>query len=169
MSYFDDEISQIARNGFDALIDNLGRPFRLVYPAKLVPCVNCTVNPVTGKSSNIWKTGGPFPFATGSICPDCGGSAFKAIEYSDTAILLVEDNPKSLNALAKSLNINLPEGAIQIIGYLKDLPKVQRADYIVDANYEGFTSSRYKKIGNEFFSNNIVQTRYFDCLFQRAG
>ncbi|MCK5616010.1 hypothetical protein KAR91_79845, partial [Candidatus Pacearchaeota archaeon] len=56
----------------DSLIDN-GKNCLLVYPQKHNECPNCSLDIDTGRSTSIYKPGGPIPFANYTICPYCSG------------------------------------------------------------------------------------------------
>ena len=56
-----DDIKSVVTDALDDLITELGKDCRLVYPPRFVPCGNCIYDPIAGKSSNHWKSGGPIP------------------------------------------------------------------------------------------------------------
>ena len=44
------------------------RTCTLVYPPKKEKCPNCYQNNIGGRSVNLYRSGGPMPFARGSKC-----------------------------------------------------------------------------------------------------
>ena len=64
----------------DALLEfgNFRKVHKVVYPPRLVSCINCVTSTIGGISTNTYKSGGPAPF-NGS-CPLCGGNAYREEE-----------------------------------------------------------------------------------------
>lgn len=122
----------------DSFIDdiNIGHECKLIYPPKSSECNNCIFDIDTGRSSNIYKDGGPVPFANHTLCPVCGGEGRSVLSVEATIRLRVYYQPKDF------LNIGIPsiktkDGVIQAIGYLTDLPKLEMAtEVIVDSDLE---------------------------------
>ena len=134
--------------GIDSLIENLGgrSPSTLIYPAIKTPCENCTQNYFGGSSTNVYKTGGPFPFSDG-FCPLCGGKGFKESENSESVKLIVYWEPKNWVKLP-GISFDVPDTTIQTKGYMKDLPKIERAiELRVSRTIEGFGTWRFKRKG----------------------
>ena len=50
-------------------------PCTLVYEStKLQQCPNCIYDPISKKSANLYKSGGPLVFSNGQTCPYCLGN-----------------------------------------------------------------------------------------------
>lgn len=164
------EIRNLAKAAFSDLIDQLSKPVKLVYPPKMERCDNCVYNPVGKKSSNVYVTGGPIPFPLGSICPLCGGAGMRATENSDIVNLLINEDVKTFDKSLKLDNTNIyyPAGTIQCKGYVRDLPKILKCDYMIkDMNLQPMMEYRYKRYGEPMVPGNIVQDYFFISLWQR--
>lgn len=85
-------------------------------------CPNC----IPGASS-VYKTGGPIPFSIGP-CPYCGGQN-EIVSISNETIYL-RTYPNKRNWI-KIGNIEAPNGAVQIIGKIADLKKIQLCNYMI--------------------------------------
>lgn len=121
----------------DDFIDlNFGVNCTLYYGPKKDICSNCIFNPVTGKSSNQYKDGGPIPFE-GSICPYCDGIGYTNIEATENIKLRVYFSRKDWVKI--EIPVSIKDGAIQVIGHIEDMPKVRKARKImVCAELEGY-------------------------------
>lgn len=114
----------------DAIIDDLGQDCALIYPASIVECDNCILDPSTGRSSGIYKTGGPVPFPNYTVCPRCGGEGREKIEETESITLRVYWEPKSWIKLG-GVDFAQPDGLAMTIGYMTALPKIERAERIL--------------------------------------
>lgn len=152
----------------DSFIDgDLGAECTLVYPPKYDECNNCYLDLATGRSNNIYKTGGPNPFTNHTVCPVCGGEGRLTVETTDSVRLRVYTNPKDWKNIGVKLNI--PEGSAQIIGYFTDLPKIQRAKYIwVFVDLEGIQRWKYVS-SSEPLPWGLRGSRYFIMMVKRYG
>ena len=104
--------------------DNIGRDCTVVYPPKRTSCVNCIVKPIGANTTNVYRHGGPMPFSFGN-CPLCGGNGYKEVEYTTTVRLRVYWSRQDWLRIASSLVVE--DADVMIIGYMADLPKVNRA------------------------------------------
>lgn len=160
------KIRQIASDGIDDLIDQLGKDCLLIYPALKDDCPNCIYDSSTGRSSGRYKSGGPRPFPTGTICPVCRGSGTIESTITDTVKLLCQWNPKQFTMLAG--NIERPNSVVQTKGYMTDLPKIVRARrMIIEIPVEPYIKATFELIGNPIDPGNIIQGRYFIALWKQ--
>lgn len=144
----------------DSFVTDFGRPCRLIYPSLQQPCQNCITDPISHRSSNVYKTGGPSPFPQGSICPWCNGVGYFVTESSDNVTLRVYWKPKDFQRLGISLE--KADSIIRVRGFLSDLPKLQRCQYLeVDSSIENYGVSRFKRFG-EMVPYGLGVERY--CL-----
>ena len=139
------------KNTFNSFIDELLRSNSLSLPCKLiysgsafVECSNCYIDPLSGKSSNRYKSGGSLLFADGQICPYCRGLGGTYSEtYDILDMLIVFDFKYWVNFNSK---IHSSDGLIQTISKFIDFPKIQKCDkLIVDTNITNYTDSYYQR------------------------
>lgn len=161
-------VKTIIATALDDLITELGKDCRLVYPPRWEPCANCVADTTARKSSNRWRNGGPMPFAAGTTCPLCDGQGKLAQENFEVIKFLCAWEPKQFFYPIPNLDIRVPFSVIQVKGYLKDLPKVMRADHLVfQQGIEGLLRKRYKLSGEAGDRSNIIQGRYFVATMER--
>lgn len=155
-------------SAIDDLILYLGKECKVVYPPKIIACVNCLVDPIGKKSKNIYLSGGPVPFPQGSICPVCDGAGGTlASETFDIVQVILHWQPREFGGV-KLDNVRLAKGVIKIKGYLSDLPKFQRCSYMIPhINIDAFLHYRFRLSSEPVSNGNIVQARYFSALFDR--
>jgi hypothetical protein len=144
-------ITSDLKNLYKSFIDELLRENSLSLPCKLLydsssftECANCIVDPVSHRSSNMYKSGGPLSFADGQICPYCRGLGGVYSEGSDILNLLVLFDYKSwINFNAK---INSPDGLVQTISKLADYPKIKSCNkIIIDTNISNYTQNYFQR------------------------
>lgn len=64
-------------------------------------------------------------------------------------------------------NIQVPDGSIQTIGFMKDLPEVLKAKaLIVHKDIKDYKQLRFERMG-EYTPMGLRQDRYFGCLWRR--
>lgn len=64
-------------------------------------------------------------------------------------------------------NIVIPDGSIQTIGFMSDLPKVLQAKaLIVHDTIKEYKELRFERMG-EFIPMGLRQNRYFGCMWKR--
>ncbi len=159
-NYIDDTgIRQIIQGVQDDFIDLWGKNCRIVYPPKLVECVNC--------ANGTWKNGGPMPFTYG-LCPLCNSkSGYAAQEVSTTIKVLVAWRANQWIYPVKNLEIRVPNNYIETKGYYTDVPKIKNAEYMVVLSPDGFAHYQFKLAGEPIDPGSISQGRYFVCPWTR--
>lgn len=166
----DDSTKSIVRDALDDLITEFGKVCRLVYPGKMTACGNCTYDNIGKKSSNHWRSGGPIPFAHGTTCPLCAGVGRHYSEVTEDITLLCEWDQKKFVSPIPGLDIRSPYSLLQTKGFLSDIPKVMRADHLIlQVPIEGLVRKRFRRLGEPGDASNIVQGRYFVCLWEQSG
>jgi hypothetical protein len=125
--------------------NSLSLPCKLIYEgSSFTECSNCYIDPISGKSSNRYKSGGSLVFADGQICPNCrglGGVHSEAYDLID--LLIIFDYKYWLNFNSK---VHSPNGLIQTINKLNDFPKIQKCSkLIVDTNLSNYTENYYQR------------------------
>ena len=165
----DSGIVSIASDAIDDLIDQLGKPCKVVYEPTKTQCNNCYLDTTTDKSSGKYNGTGPVSFTRGK-CPVCDGLGYlpDEVENFDIVTLLINTTPKAYKMYDPSVKI--PQGLIGAKGYVTDLPKVLTAKtIIVDYQHVVDVSARYVLWGEPAQTGNIVKNRYFEFYMQRFG
>ena len=153
--------------GTDAIIDGLGKICELIYPPKTTECPNCYYDPRTRRSNNIYKSGGPKPFENNTICPWCGGVGRSVASVAEQITLRIYWNPSEWSVVGST--IQNPEGVAQVIGYITDLPKLERAQEIMlNKGVDGIRKYRCQREG-EATPWGFRQNRYFSQFLRRIG
>ena len=153
--------------GADAMIDSLGKTCSLIYPEKVIECPNCYYDSRERRSTNIYKTGGPKPFDNNTMCPWCGGEGRSSSRETEDIVLRIYWSPKDWSTYAGT--IENPEGVAQLIGYLKDLPKVERAtEILLNSAIKGTKRYICQREG-EATPWGMRQDRYFSQFVRRVG
>jgi hypothetical protein len=152
----------------DAFLDGeLGSLCTLVYPNKREECPNCVFDRHTRRSSNIYKTDGPIEFPSHSLCPLCNGVGYSEQPSTDTIRLRVYWEPREWRSIG--VTIADPQGLCMIIGYMDDLPKLERANFILvnDAvqNVRNYKCAR----AGEAQPWGFRKDRYFRQMLKRTG
>ena len=159
----------------DFINSNFGVRCNLIYPFKKIQCPNCVMSSFRG-GTNVYRTGGPLPFTFGP-CPLCAGEGFQREEATPEVIKLrVYYRPKdwvkvsfpTLHGEQGDVPFQIPDGTIQVIGFMSDLPKVERADKIqVNIDQDGYKRWTYQRLG-EALPHGFKQDRYFICFLKRV-
>lgn len=149
----------------DFITKNFGVNCKLVYPAIREECSNCVLDVFGQRSSNIYKAGGPIPFTDG-LCPYCEGVGYKEIETTETLKLRVNWSKKQFIKIATLTTV--PDGAVQIIGFLSDLPKIQRSSYIILNSDQNDNYTWAYILYSEPMPHGFKQNRYFVATLVKA-
>lgn len=153
------ELFLLYRDWADELIDNenIGVNCTLYFNHKKQECPNCIFDSFNGKSSNKYKTGGPVEFTLG-ICPWCHGEGYFSEEYTEVIRLRTYWNKKDWKKFG---NIEIPDGGAMIIGYLTDLPKLEKANYVSLVNeQQGYSKFDFNLSGAPIL-HGFTKNRYF--------
>lgn len=162
-------IKKVIQNALDDLITELGKPCRLYYPGKVVPCPNCVFDSTNQRGGLTFKNGGSVPFPNGTICPVCNGKDLKISQTSEVINMLCAWEPKNFWHPIPSLDIRVPFSLVQTKGYLIDLPKLVKCDYMIfDVDIEGYVSQKFKLVSMPGDRSNIIQGRYFVCTWEQV-
>ena len=152
----------------DALIAGpTGQDCQLIYPVtKNAVCPNCIYSPRQKRSSNIYKTGGPIPFENHTTCPWCGGEGRSSREIKESIRLRVYWNRKDWTI---SPPVENPDTSAMIIGYMYDLPKLEKADRILlNKRVSVYKKWLFEREG-EAVPWGLAQDRYFAQMLRRTG
>jgi hypothetical protein len=113
------ELKQIYKYAIDEILSahGLSIPCTLYYDKHTTDsfCSNCTIDPISQISSNIYNGTGPSPFPENTICPVCGGSGMVNGEKTEILYLgVLFDNKYFIKPINNAI-INWPNNAIQTI------------------------------------------------------
>jgi hypothetical protein len=144
-------ISQQFKDLYKTFIDEMLRANSLSVACKLIhegsvfdECINCVTDPISHKSANIYKTGGPLAFADFQICPYCrglGGVYKEAFDILD--LLVVFDYKYWINFNSK---IHSPDGLVQTISKFEDYQKIRSCNkIIIDTSIQNYTESYFQR------------------------
>lgn len=168
MPFFDD-IAENAVEYFDAVIDELGKDCRLVFHAGSEQCNNCLPDPIGKKSSNRYLHGGPAPFVNGQTCPLCGGEGTRAVVITESIRLKCEWDSKKFVPLPAPLDIRISNSVVETKGYMRDLPKVLRADHLLfQTDMDDVRKYKYRLMREPGDKHNVLQNRYFVAYWERT-
>ncbi len=165
----DSDSLQAAQDGFDDILDSLGKQCKLVYPSKFIECVNCIYDPIGKKSSNRWRTGGPMPFHAGA-CSMCQGAGKSATENSENVIMTINWLPGK--NISTGPNIRVAIGyPIETRGYMTDLAKVRSCEemIILGGNADIYSHYKFKLDGEPTDVFQAISGRYFVATWKRVG
>ena len=153
----------------DFLIDGFpGKVCRLIYEPKDLECPNCFLDIDTGVSTNIYKPGGPIPFTNNTMCPYCQSLGRLRTEETENIRLRVYFDHRQFVKTADTKNIVLDGDTIQIIGYITDLPKIQRAkQMVVDTQVEGYKTYMFEPLSAPC-PWGFMHDRYFYQFWKRS-
>ena len=152
----------------DSLIEGpTGQVCQLIYPVtKNSVCPNCIYSPRQKRSSNIYKTGGPVPFENHTTCPWCGGEGRSSREVKEEMRLRVYWTQKDWSVFGPVEN---PESSVMIIGYMYNLPKIEKCDRILlNKNLSPYRKWICERSG-EAVPWGLSQDRYFAQMLNRVG
>ncbi len=148
----------------DSLIRELGVNCTLVYTPRQEECENCILDVLGNKSSGVYKAGGPYPFS--DICPYCNGVGYKEVVVSETIKLRINYNRKTFLKLAP--NVVVPDGAVQVIGFIADMPKLTQCNHIiVNSDLADYKSQAFVLL-HEPMTHGLQQKNYFLVTLSRA-
>lgn len=168
----DADTKQVIQDALDDLLANtadggLGKTCQLVYPPRQVRCGNCIFDPTNNRSSNRPRSGGPVPFAVGASCPLCSGRGMKEEEATENITLKCNWEFKKF-ASSIPIDLRIPNAVVQVKGYLTDIPKLLRAQYVViNLPFVPYARQSFVLLGEPADESNIVQSRYFSALLRR--
>ena len=150
------------------IIEVAGRSCRLFYPSIMIDCPDCTA-PVGGYSSNYFENGTTFNSL--AECASCGGSHTieKEASYEDVT-MLVRWNPQKWwkSPITDQMQLNTNYGFVLTRGFLTDLPKIRKANYMVlnspITDYEG---GRFVLDGEPVDENNYGAGNFLSAIWRR--
>lgn len=154
----------------DAFIDGeFGTTCTLIYPPSDNECPNCILDLSTGRSSNIYKSGGPIPFTNHTLCPWCGGEGRYSEALTGEIRLRVYFGGMEVNAAMRQFqDLKIADnaaGLVYVIGYMHDAPNFSRSDGIIIINK--LTRQEIKCArASRILPWGFRRDRYFCCMLK---
>lgn len=150
MNIITNELKTLYKTMIDSLLEEnaLSLPCKLIYEhSNKTQCNNCDIDPLSGRSANIYKTGGPVNFINGQLCPVCGGDGYLFDKKEENINLLVIFQYKYW--INFNTNINSPDGIIQTICGMEHLPKIKNANrLLIDSDLTGVTRNLFSRFSD---------------------
>ena len=127
------------------------------------------------KSANRYQSGGPIPFAAGSICTRCQGDGYLTEETTSTLYMMpIWDSRQGI--VFSSLKKLLDEGAIKTPNtYVQTMSKfdsyenlTQASEVIIDTSIVGYTRNRFVIVGQPEICG-FGASSYVLTMWKKAG
>ena len=164
----DKQITGLVQDGIDTMIQELGKPCKIVMAGAGGPCPNCVYDGGLQKSSGAYNGTGPKPFAR-PPCPVCRGTGedpAKAEEYAIRTFGIRRDLKP--NEIILPPSVTRPVAIARIKGFVEDIPLLARMKYIVlDHENADYMAERYEKLSEPSPSGNLVPGRWFIMFLRR--
>ena len=113
---------------------------------KFDDCVNCIFDPIGGKSSNRYQSGGPIPFYHGT-CPVCNGAGKIQVTSTETIYLMPIWNSKDWYPLSQN-SINMADISVQTLSKMTTYPSLVRAtSIIIDTTVTNYGMPEFTRLG----------------------
>lgn len=166
----DAAVKQVIQDALDDMLADgadggLAKRCLLVYPARRTACVNCVIDPRTGRSTGRYRQGGPSPFE--GRCPVCGGEGGLSEQASEELVLGCSWDSRRF-ATPCPPGVRAPCSLVETKGYLRDAPKVLKAEHLVLQLPASVIRKRFKLLVEPGDRSNIIQGRYFHAVWEQA-
>jgi hypothetical protein len=164
-------IPQSVFTTYNEAVQLFERAAKLVYPEKKENCPNCYLDTMgtRTRSISVYRSGGPVSFERGMPCPMCNGKGYKLIETTEEIQVRIYWERK--NWVDVGIPIDFPQGSIQTIANMTDLPKIDMAKYLIPTEYGNISSyhtMKFTRLGASFpqgFKQN--PTKYVVTFWER--
>ncbi len=123
------DLIEIYQSRIDALINQLGINIHLEFDPIVAPCDNCGFDAVKGRSTGVYKPGGPMPFSGGRKCPKCKGEGVTKTANTQCIKCLVKWNPQDYRQFG--IAVGNEKALVRTKGLLADAPAIMRASTAV--------------------------------------
>lgn len=124
-----DSLIRVYQANIDALINQLGKNIYLEFDPIREMCPNCLYDSMRKRSTGIYRTGGPRPFARGRRCPYCKGHGFIETPVNKCIKCLIKWNPNDAENFGISLSKT--KGVVRLKAYLTDADDLARAKTVI--------------------------------------
>lgn len=135
---------------YKSIIDDLITANGLAVSCKFVfknaspsQCPNCEYDPISRKSNNIYKSGGPISFPNGTICPICAGlGKYDTSDDQIIPLIVIFDYSKFIGVGP----VDAPVCDMQSICKVSEYFKIKNADHIImDISLYGLTENKFTR------------------------
>lgn len=165
----DTATKQLISDGFDTMIQVLGKECKLILDGEKTQCPNCFFDSAAMRSADRYNGEGPRPF-TKPPCPVCQGTGYDptTLVREELLTLSIRRNLKP-NHVYTPGTLTRPVTLARIKGFATDLPLVLQARFfILDHANAIYMNERYKPISEPSLTGNIVNSRYFIRYLERV-
>lgn len=106
-------------------------------------CPNCEYDPISRKSNNKYKSGGPVSFPINTICPICAGlGKYNNSDEEIIPLIIIFDYKKFISIGP----VDAPACDMQSICKVSEYFKIKNADYIVmDTSLSNLTENKFTR------------------------
>ena len=147
---------------------SFGVPCQLVFPSKWSECTNCKIDLSTGRSSGIYKSDtGTISFQNHQICPLCQGRGRRELPQTEDVRFRVYWNTRDWIDI--NVPIASPDSTAMLIGFLSDLPALEKADKIIlHTDLQEIRQYSVRREG-EAVPHGIAKNHFFIQYVTRSG
>jgi len=124
-----DSLISIYQSRINALINQLGKNVYLEFNPVSEECPNCEYDTIRGRSTGIYKVGGPRPFDRGRQCPYCKGRGFIETAVNKCIKCLIKWNPQ--DAQNFGLSVSKEKAVVRLKTYLDYAHDLSRAKTVI--------------------------------------
>lgn len=152
-------LKDLHKNMIDALLEDSACTVlcTIHYESKKSACLNCLKDNMTGKSKNIYLTGGPIPFSHG-VCPFCAGLGIITEPSTENIYLMTIWDSKGWFNHTEDVDV-------QTMSKITSMIKLTKASHItLDATIKGWGISDFVRVGQPeplgFGANPFILTNW---------
>lgn len=158
-----DDIKQIAKDGLDDMIDQLGKVCILHYPVDWNTST-VAVDPIGDKPATMWESGLQIRESY-----DQDTSNKEASRQTAEITMLIRWEAKDF-WVKSTTGMAMPDGSIQTRCYQTDLTKIMRAEFmLVQQTLASKIYLKFERNGGPVDPSNIVPDRYAVINWKRIG
>jgi hypothetical protein len=163
---------QLFVDAIDALLENtaLTVPCQLLFEnTTFTECPNCILDVMSGRSSNIYKSGGPIAFTQG-YCPYCNGVGRITTDNTINLNIIVIWNYKDwIGWAGVPDNTMTPFGQCQTLSKMSTISDIKNAkEIILDTDIESHVKHRFSRI-SEPNPIGLGADSYIVTMWKRIG
>ncbi len=146
------EMKLMFTNMIDALLEQnaLTLTCRVIYGgSKVTVCPNCVYDPMTKKSSNRYKTGGPVSFPNGQLCPVCAGIGSVPTETDEElSLMVIFDSLEWVKLAGNNRTAHTAQEYTLTFSKLNTYTQLKQAkEIIIDTSIEDTVYNRFVRVG----------------------